>query len=92
MIELKNISMKFSRRTLKIENLKIPENKITLIRGLSGSGKSTLLYKLALISKDKNYKYLWDKQNLMTMSSYQKAILRRYHIGYVFRIIAYLRI
>lgn len=85
MIELKNISMRFSRCTLKIKKLKIPENKITLIRGLSGSGKSTLLYKLALISKDKNYKYLWNKQDLMTMSSYQKAILRRYHIGYVFQ-------
>ena len=49
--------MKFSKRSIKIDNLKIPENKITLIRGLSGSGKSTLLYKFALISKENDYEY-----------------------------------
>lgn len=38
MIELENISMKFTRNSIRINNLNIPENKITLIRGLSGSG------------------------------------------------------
>lgn len=85
MIELKNITMNFSRRTVHMKDLKIPENKITLIQGLSGSGKSTLLYKLALISKDQHYDYVYDHKNLMTLSFYQKARIRRYHIGYVFQ-------
>ena len=85
MIKLENISMKFTRNSIRINNLNIPENKITLIRGLSGSGKSTLLYKLALISKETQYKYFYHEQDLMTLSSYKKAYLRRYCIGYVFQ-------
>ena len=85
MIELKNIFMKFSKRSIKIDNLKIPENKITLIRGLSGSGKSTLLYKFALISKENDYEYIYHEKNITALSATQKASLRRYSIGYVFQ-------
>jgi len=56
MITLHNINVSYDgHEIVERADLRIPEEAITLIRGVSGSGKTSLLYRVALISMDQDF-------------------------------------
>jgi putative ABC transport system ATP-binding protein len=65
--------------------LEIPEHAVVCIMGKSGSGKSTLLRQLGLLdSPDEGRIYIGD-QEVTTLSSRQRTIMRLASLGYVFQ-------
>lgn len=83
MIELRNVCISFDEEILKKTNIKIPEQKITLIRGVSGSGKTSLLYRIGCVSDDHAFSYYYGNQSLTDCTDRQRSQFRRCTLSYV---------
>lgn len=83
-MKIKDLKIHYSNKVL-IENGKANfyKGKLHLITGKSGSGKSTLLYRLGLISRDIDFKYFIDDQDILALNETQKSDIRRFNISYV---------
>lgn len=69
--------------------LSIKEGEFISIMGKSGSGKTTLLNVLSTIDDLTKGKLFIYGKNIFEMSEYDKAVFRRKHIGFIFKIIIY---
>ncbi len=85
-IELKNVSKKFSSETaLKNISLKIERGEMVAITGESGCGKTTLLNILGLIMKPTSGNYNIAGVRIDNINSKKAMLLRRNKIGYLFQ-------
>lgn len=70
---------------LKGIDLTIQEGEFIAIMGHSGSGKSTSLNILGCLDTPTSGEYLFDGLPVEQMSTQQRALLRRYYLGFVFQ-------
>jgi putative ABC transport system ATP-binding protein len=72
-------------QALRGVDLQIEEGEFVAIMGPSGSGKSTCLHIMGCLDTPTSGEYLFSGVNVAQMSRYQLAMLRRYHLGFVFQ-------
>jgi len=72
-------------QALRGVDLRIEEGEFVAIMGPSGSGKSTCLHIMGCLDTPTSGEYLFSGVNVAQMSRYQLAMLRRYHLGFVFQ-------
>jgi putative ABC transport system ATP-binding protein len=72
-------------QALRGVDLQIEEGEFVAIMGPSGSGKSTCLHIMGCLDTPTSGEYLFKGVNVAQMSRYQLAMLRRYHLGFVFQ-------
>ncbi len=90
MIKLKNITKTYGKadaatEVLKGISLEIKDGEFVSIMGASGSGKSTLLNILGTLDVPTSGDYLFSDTNINTLSKDQKALFRRYILGFIFQ-------
>lgn len=90
MIKLKNVTKEYgsgeaTTRVLKNINLEIKNGEFVSIMGPSGSGKSTLLNILGTLDVPTGGIYTFFDTNIMELSMDQKALFRRYILGFIFQ-------
>ena len=90
MIQLINISRQFqvgeeTVHALKSINLEIQNGEYVSLMGPSGSGKSTLLNVIGCLDHPTSGKYLLDGKDVTNLSENELALIRRFHIGFVFQ-------
>lgn len=66
-------------------NLSIEQGEFVAIMGHSGSGKSTTLNILGCLDTASSGQYWLDGLAVHTLSTQQRALLRRYYLGFVFQ-------
>ncbi|MDR0645473.1 MAG: ABC transporter ATP-binding protein [Elusimicrobiota bacterium] len=89
-IEFENIVKVYSDGGLNFTalrgvSLSIKEGEFIAITGPSGCGKSTLLNILGLLDAPTNGKYILNGKSTAKMKDYEKTILRRNNIGFIFQ-------
>ena len=89
-IECQNIVKIYQDQGLRFEalhglNFSIDEGEFLSITGPSGCGKSTLLNILGLLDAPTHGKYILGQKQVAKMSDYEKTILRRDNIGFIFQ-------
>lgn len=83
-MRLEHLSISYEGKTiLKESQMMIPEHQFTLIKGVSGSGKSSLLYRLALMSEDDDYTYIYNNEVIDITNEKTRTAFRHQHIAYV---------
>ena len=90
MIQLININREFqvgeeTVHALKDINLEIQNGEYVSLMGPSGSGKSTLLNVIGCLDHPTSGKYLLDGKDVTNLSENELALIRRFHIGFVFQ-------
>lgn len=70
---------------LKKINLSIQTGEFVAIMGASGSGKSTMLNLLGCLDTPTSGQYYFQGQAVERMSRDERAMLRRFHLGFVFQ-------
>jgi putative ABC transport system ATP-binding protein len=90
MISLDNIQRIFQVGDQRVHalrdiNLNIEPGEYLSIMGPSGSGKSTLLNLLGLLDHATSGRYCLDQKDVASLSSEQRARMRREYIGFVFQ-------
>ncbi|MBN2852640.1 MAG: ABC transporter ATP-binding protein [Clostridia bacterium] len=73
---------------LKNINIKIEEGTFTILKGTSGSGKTTLMNILGGLDRPTSGKVLFDNVDITEMSDFDRDMLRRKNIGFVFQSVA----
>jgi putative ABC transport system ATP-binding protein len=66
-------------------SLKIGSGEFVSIMGPSGSGKSTLMHLLGALDTPTSGQALFDGKDLARQSDYQRSLLRRNRIGFIFQ-------
>lgn len=90
MISLNEISKTYGEgdaasRVLQNIDLEIEEGEFVAIMGPSGSGKSTLLNILGTLDVPSSGKYSFEGTEIGTLSRDQRALFRRYLLGFIFQ-------
>lgn len=90
LIELQDVYKSYGKGDAKSTvlngiNISIQSGEFVAIMGHSGSGKSTALNILGCLDTPSAGRYLFDGTPVETMSTQQRALLRRYYIGFVFQ-------
>ncbi len=70
---------------LKDVCVRIPEKKLTILRGKSGSGKTTLLNIIGALDAPSSGEVFFDGRNITGLSDKEREKLRRKKIGFVFQ-------
>lgn len=91
--ETRNLVKSFKSGSSKIDvikgvNLKIPEKKLTILKGRSGSGKTTLLNLLGTLDEPTSGEIFFENKSITAMSRDETDEIRRLKIGFVFQSIA----
>jgi putative ABC transport system ATP-binding protein len=89
-IEIKNISKKFSTDRMDTYGLKdvtfsIQNQDFIAVQGASGSGKTTLLNILGLLSSPTSGEYKLKDKDMLKLKKYEKAFIRNEFIGFIFQ-------
>ena len=89
-LEFKNVSHNYNQGNIVIEvlnkvNFQLPYNCIVGVVGDSGSGKSTLLQLAGLLEKTQKGNVIINNNNASHLNNYERTILRRDNIGYVYQ-------
>jgi putative ABC transport system ATP-binding protein len=66
-------------------NLEIKDGEYVSLMGPSGSGKSTLLNVIGCLDHPTSGQYLLDGKDVTNLSENELALIRRFHIGFVFQ-------
>jgi putative ABC transport system ATP-binding protein len=90
MIQLIDINREFQVgeevvHALKNINLEIQDGEYVSLMGPSGSGKSTLLNVIGCLDHPSSGKYSLDGKDVTNLSENDLALIRRFHIGFVFQ-------
>ncbi len=90
LIDMKGITKVYGKEqaaviALKGVDLKINRGEFVAIMGASGSGKSTFLNILGCLDAPTSGSYTFDGIEVTALDQNQKALLRRYKIGFVFQ-------
>ncbi len=91
MIQLKNVSKKFSNNgqkpvhALKDTNLVIKQGEFVAIVGPSGSGKSSMMNILGMLDRPTTGEYYFENREVNTLSEDELASIRNKKIGFVFQ-------
>ncbi|NOU19778.1 MAG: ABC transporter ATP-binding protein [Bacteroidales bacterium] len=91
MIQLKNVSKKFSNngqkpvQALKETNLVIKQGEFVAIVGPSGSGKSSMMNILGMLDRPTSGEYYFENREINTLSEDELASIRNKKIGFVFQ-------
>jgi putative ABC transport system ATP-binding protein len=90
MIQLINIRRDFQVgeeivHALRDINLEIQDGEYVSLMGPSGSGKSTLLNVIGCLDHPTNGQYFLDGKDVTNLSENELALIRRFHIGFVFQ-------
>lgn len=72
-------------QALKDINLKVPEHKLTILRGKSGSGKTTLMNIIGALDYPTSGQILMDGKEITALPERQRENLRRTQFGFVFQ-------
>ncbi len=75
-------------QALKDINVKLPENKLTILRGKSGSGKTTLMNIIGGLDYPTSGKIIIDGRDITAMSDRKRENLRRKEFGFVFQAVS----
>lgn len=94
-IEICHVGRKFpvpggSFEALKDIHVKIPEGKLTILKGKSGSGKTTLMNIIGALDEPTSGKVLIGGQDINRLGEKQRDNLRRLHMGFVFQAVSLL--
>lgn len=73
---------------LKGIDIEIPAKKLTILRGRSGSGKTTLLNIIGALDAPSEGEVYLDGKPIAGLSAYEREMIRRNDIGYVFQSVA----
>jgi putative ABC transport system ATP-binding protein len=89
-IECQNIVKIYDDQGIRFEalhglNFSIKEGEFLSITGPSGCGKSTLLNIIGLLDEPTRGKYTLNQKHVAKMSDYDKTIMRRDNIGFIFQ-------
>jgi putative ABC transport system ATP-binding protein len=90
LIELKDVYKIYGEGEAQVAalagiNLVIHEHEFVAVMGPSGSGKSTAMNILGCLDAPSTGQYLFQGQDVGTLSRDERALLRRYYIGFVFQ-------
>ncbi len=73
---------------LKNINIRIPQGKLTILRGRSGSGKTTLMNLLSALDYPKSGSVLFEDTPIENMPESEREKMRKTQIGFVFQSVA----
>lgn len=90
LIELVNVTKVYGQGTAAMHalrgiNLRVAEGEFIAMMGPSGSGKSTCMNILGCLDTCTDGSYFFKGANINEMDRNQRALLRRYYIGFVFQ-------
>lgn len=90
LVEFRDIHKRYGVGVAAFEALKgvsfrIDEGEFVAIMGPSGSGKSTTMNIIGALDRPTTGEYLFDGVHVEGLSRDQLAMLRRYHLGFVFQ-------
>jgi putative ABC transport system ATP-binding protein len=90
LIELKKVSKVYGKGQAKMQalggiDLVIERGDFVAVMGPSGSGKSTCMNVLGCLDTPTAGNYLFDGVDVGTLTRDQRALLRRYYLGFVFQ-------
>lgn len=90
MIKLSNIQKIYSTSDIETAalqnvNLTIESGEFTAVMGPSGCGKSTLMNILGMIDTATNGQYIFDDQEVTSLSEKQLVKMRRDNLGFIFQ-------
>ena len=90
LIELRDVSKTYGAGEAAVHalaniNLSIHDGEFVAVMGPSGSGKSTAMNILGCLDTPTSGQYLFQNTDVGALSRDQRALLRRYYIGFVFQ-------
>jgi putative ABC transport system ATP-binding protein len=90
LVELKEVTKIYGKgpnavHALRGISLKVKQGEFVAIMGASGSGKSTCMNILGCLDVPSSGEYLFQNLPVTSLSPDQRALLRRYFIGFVFQ-------
>ena len=90
LIEFRNVRKVFGTGKARFEALKgidftINEGEFVAIMGTSGSGKSTTMNIIGTLDRPSSGEYLFNGHHVEALNADQRALLRRYYLGFVFQ-------
>jgi putative ABC transport system ATP-binding protein len=90
LVELKEVTKIYGKgpnavHALRGISLKVKQGEFVAIMGASGSGKSTSMNILGCLDVPSSGEYLFQNLPVTSLSPDQRALLRRYFIGFVFQ-------
>ena len=90
LIELKQVTKAYGKgvarfQALKGVDLRIDEGDFMAVMGPSGSGKSTVMNIIGCLDQATTGEYLFRDAKVETLTRNQRALLRRYYMGFVFQ-------
>ncbi len=90
LISLRGITKTFGEgpttlRALRGVDLDIEKGDFVAVMGPSGSGKSTMMNILGLLDQPTSGTYAFQGRRVDRLDDNERALLRRYHLGFVFQ-------
>ena len=90
LIELKQVTKAYGKgvalfQALKGVDLRIDEGDFLAVMGPSGSGKSTVMNIIGCLDQATTGQYLFRDAQVETLTRNQRALLRRFYMGFVFQ-------